>query len=96
MREKEIERLQTGETIKFRPKGHSMKPRIKSGQLVTVAPVELEAVAVGDVVFCKVKGKVMLHLVKAKGARGFQIGNNRGHINGWTKTIYGKVIAIED
>ena len=34
-------------------------------------------------------------LVKAKDdQQGCQIGNNKGNINGWTKSVYGKVIEI--
>ena len=39
----------------------------------------------GDIVFCKVKGRYYTHLVRAKGDRGVLIGNNHGKINGWTK-----------
>jgi hypothetical protein len=31
-----IEQLKKGETVQFRPRGHSMKGKIASGQLVTV------------------------------------------------------------
>lgn len=58
-----IKKLQAGETVQFRPRGNSMTPRIKSGQLVTVAPLE-EPVKYGDVVLCKVNGRQYLHLVK--------------------------------
>ena len=36
----------------------------------------------GDVVLCKVNGRHYLHLVKAIQGKRFQIGNNRGRING--------------
>ena len=35
-----IGRLQAGETVQFRPRGHSMKGKIESGQLCTVKPIE--------------------------------------------------------
>jgi hypothetical protein len=35
-----IARLQKGETVSFRPRGNSMKGKIDSGQLCTVAPVD--------------------------------------------------------
>lgn len=90
-----IERLKRGETVQFRPRGNSMRGRIESGQLVTVAPTL--AVAVGDVVLCKCNGKHWLHLVKAIDPRhGFQIGNSKGHINGWTTrdNIFGVVVEV--
>jgi hypothetical protein len=92
-----IEKLRQGETVSFRPRGHSMSGRIESGQLCTVEPVEPAALKVGDVVLCKVRGREYLHIVKAlQGAR-FQIGNNRGHINGWITAggIFGRCIRVE-
>ena len=94
-----IAKLKLGETVSFRPRGHSMKGKIESGQLCTVEPVkEFESLEKGDIVLCKVNGNEYLHLIKAiQGAR-FQIGNNRGRINGWvgTNAIFGKCIRIEN
>jgi len=94
-----VEKLKAGETLVFRPSGNSMKPRVNHKDLVTVEPLKLDApVAVGDVVLCKVKGRVMLHLVKALRSDGqVQIGNNHGRINGWTSRaqIYGKLTKVE-
>ena len=87
-----IAALQAGKTVSFRPRGNSMTPRIKSGQLCTVAPVTLEALRVGDVVLCRVAGAEYLHLVVALGVRGVQIANNHGRVNGWTSTIYGRLL----
>jgi hypothetical protein len=93
-----IARLQQGEIVSFRPRGHSMQGKIASGQLCTVSPVDPAALAVGDIVLCRVRGQEYLHLVKAiQGAR-FQIGNNRGGINGWIgpQSIFGKCIKVEN
>lgn len=92
---REIEVLGRGETAKFRPRGNSMTPRIKSGQLCTVAPVDPKDIKVGDVVLCKVKGAEYLHLVKAIKNGRFQIGNNHGHVNGWTSAIFGRLLQVE-
>lgn len=91
-----IARLRAGETVSFRPRGHSMRGKIESGQLCTVAPVEPSTIRPGDVVLCKVNGREYLHLVKAVDGSRFQIGNNRGHINGWIgpAAIYGRLIAM--
>jgi hypothetical protein len=92
-----IKKLQAGETVSFRPRGDSMSGRVESGQLCTVAPVDASALRVGDVVLCKVRGREYLHLVKAvQGAR-FQIGNNRGHVNGWVSAgaVFGKHVRVE-
>jgi hypothetical protein len=91
-----IAQLREGETVSFRPRGNSMTGKIESGQLCTVTPVHPETILVGDIVLCKVNGKEYLHLVKAiQGAR-FQIGNNRGRINGWVSAnaIFGKCVAV--
>ena len=54
-----IEQLKRGDTVSFRPRGHSMSPKIELGR--------------------------------------FQIGNNRGFINGWirARTIYGRLLRVE-
>ena len=88
------EKLKRGETFITSEKGNSMSPIIKSGQEHKLAPVKLEDVKVGDIVFCKVKGHYYTHLVKGKGMRGLLIGNNKGGINGWTKQVFGKVTEI--
>lgn len=92
-------KLKSGETISFRPRGHSMKGKIESGQLCTVAPIaDFSALQKGDIVLCKVNGNEYLHLIKAIQGSRFQIGNNRGRINGWvgTNAIFGKLVKIED
>ena len=75
-----------------------MSGKIESGQLCTIEPVDPDVLVVGDIVLCKVKGHEYLHLVKAIQGKRFQIGNNRGRINGWisTKAIIGKCVRIED
>ncbi len=90
-----LEKLNNGETIVTSEKGNSMVPLIKSGQDHKLAPATWEQVEVGDIVYCKCRGRFFTHLVKAKNdVKGCQIGNNKGHINGWTKQVYGKVIEI--
>src|SRR5262249_38202980 len=93
-----IARLQRGETVQVRPRGQSMRGKIASGQLCTVEPVDPATLRVGDVVLCKVNGRQYLHLVKAIQGGRFQIGNNRGGINGWVSagSIYGKCVRVED
>ena len=56
-----IEKLRAGETVSFRPRGASMKGRIESGYLCTVAPVDCSTLAVGDIVLCRVRGAEYLH-----------------------------------
>ena len=100
-----IEKLKNGETVQIRPKGSSMKGRIESGNLVTITPfseeMTEESLEVGDAVLVTVRGNDYLHLIKAVKWSGekrqYQIGNNRGRINGWTNfsKIYGKVTCVE-
>jgi hypothetical protein len=51
---------------------------------------------VGDIVLCRVRGSEYPHLVKAVRDQQFQIGNNRGGVNGWVgrSAIFGKLVAI--
>jgi len=93
-----IARLRAGEVVAFRPRGASMSGKIESGQLCTVEPVsDAATLSVGDIVLCKVKGNEYLHLIKAISGARFQIGNNRGFINGWVSAnaIFGRCIKIE-
>src|SRR5689334_21554276 len=90
-----IKGLLAGETVRFRPRGNSMSGRIESGQLVTVEPVIGNYIAVDDIVLCRVGGAEYLHIVKAIKDGRYQIGNIRGHINGWTSNVFGKVTKVE-
>jgi hypothetical protein len=92
-----IAKLLAGETVSFRPRGGSMSPKIQSGQLCTVAPVDAATLRVGDIVLCKVGGSEYLHLVKAIQGERYQIGNNRGRINGWVgkNAIFGRLVRVE-
>ncbi len=91
----QIEKLLAGETIISKEPGNSMLPILKSRQPVRIAPATWEQVEVGDIVYCKVRGNTYTHRVTAKNdARGCQISHNKGHVNGWTKQVYGKVVEI--
>lgn len=74
--------------------GNSMTPIIKSGSLLTFK--KCEDYDVGDIVFCKVRGRIIdSHKITAKSLkRGYLISNNHGYDNGWTKRIFGKVTSI--
>lgn len=93
-----IKKLQEGEVVSFRPRGNSMVPKIKSGQLCTVEPIkDCASLSVGDIVLCKVKGNQYLHLVSAIDNHDrFQISNNKGFVNGWINkaAVYGKLISV--
>jgi len=74
--------LLKGKDVSFCPKGNSMKPKINSGDKITISPTD--DIKKGDIVFCKVKGSFYVHLVKAVQGDKFLIGNNKGKTNGWT------------
>jgi phage repressor protein C with HTH and peptisase S24 domain len=90
-------KLKAGETVKFRPRGNSMQPKIESGQLITVSPVDKSKIQKGDIVLCKVNGHWYVHLVTAVQGKRFQISNNKGHINGWVgeNSVFGIVTNVE-
>ena len=75
-----------------------MTGRIESGQLCTVEPVTDHAsLQVDDIVLCKVHGAEYLHLIKAIQGQRFQIGNNKGYINGWIgpNAIFGHCVKVD-
>lgn len=90
--------IAAGRQVQVRPSGGSMRGRIESGQLVTIAPVDPATVKVDDVVFVKWRDNCLLHLIRDSREGEFLIGNNLGKINGWvpTRAVIGKVIAVED
>lgn len=93
-----ISQLREGNKVQFRPRGSSMKGKIESGQLCSVEPIQDPGtLEVGDIVLCKVNGREYLHLIKAIQGPRFQIGNNRGLINGWigSKAIFGRCVNVE-
>lgn len=92
-----IQALKDGKTISFRPRGNSMKPHIKSGQLVTVEPIT-RPLKERDIVLATVRGKQYLHFVQAIKTTGdktsYQIANASGFVNGWTIHVHGIVTKI--
>lgn len=91
------EALRNGETVRVRPRGHSMRPKVNDGDRVTLEPCEPADLEVGSIVLVRVGGSDYLHLVTAIDGQRFQIGNNRGRINGWVgpAAIYGRATKVE-
>jgi hypothetical protein len=91
-----LKELAAGREAQVRPIGGSMRGRIESGQLVTLAPVDPATVQSGDVVLVQWKGNYLLHLVKEVQGDQVLIGNNLGKTNGWVSAdaIRGKVVAV--
>jgi len=75
--------------------GNSMTPILQSGVLLTFA--KQDDYSTGDIVFCKVAGRFIgAHRVTGKDTnKGWLISNNHGWDNGWTKTIFAKVVEAE-
>jgi hypothetical protein len=92
-----LKELAAGRSAHERPFGGSLRGRIESGQLVTLAPVDPASLQVGDVVLVRWLGNYLRYLVKEINSAQFLIGNNLGKINGWVAAtaVQGKVIAIE-
>lgn len=90
-----ITALLNGQTVQFRPFGHSMTPHVASGQLCVVTPTTAEHVDVNDIVLCRVGRQEYLHFVleirERDGVHEACIGNARGGVNGWTSDVFGKL-----
>jgi len=80
---------------KMKAFGSSMLPILKSGSHLTFE--KASEYKIGDIVFCKVRGRYIdAHkIIKTDAHKGFLIANNHGFENGWTRTIYGKVVVGE-
>ena len=94
--------LEAGRNAEVRPIGGSMKGRIESGDLVTIAPVGDREVQPGDVVFVRWKASYLLHFAKeisrpASGVALVLIANNLGRENGWTelRDVVGIVVSVK-
>lgn len=97
-----VEKLSEQDEVTFRPKGHSMEPLVKHNQLVTVRKHDGAFIHPGTVVLAKVKGRVYLHKVVGVRTLGrddlgdnawsYQIGNNRGRVNGWASQVYAVMV----
>lgn len=72
--------------------GNSMLPILTNPSVCTYR--KQDAYSVGDVVFCKVRGRYIdAHkIVAARGDGEYQIANNHGLVNGWTTIVYGRVV----
>lgn len=75
--------------------GSSMLPVLKSG--TTLCFETAAEYVIGDIVFCKVKGRYIdaHRIIKTDRNKGYLIANNHGWENGWTRIIYGRVVSGE-
>lgn len=92
-----VEKLEAGEYIISREPGNSMTPILKSREPVILEPVggDWSGFEKGDIAYIKIHGRYYTHLVHGVDyEKGLQIGNNHGHIQGWTKKVYAKAHLI--
>lgn len=87
-----VEKLERGEYIVSRESGNSMTPLIKSREPIILEPeTDWNKFAKGDIAYVKIHGRYYTHLVHSVDAdKGILIGNNHGHVQGWTKRVYAK------
>lgn len=84
--------LDRGEESSMKCYGSSMLPILSNPStcLYRREPFYL----VGDIVFCKVRGRYIdAHKITAVRNGKYLISNNHGHDNGWASAIYGRVIS---
>lgn len=78
-----------------------MEGRISNGDLVTLQPCIAQDLVAGDVVLARVQGRryfhLVLHLIIAREADRFLIGNNHGRIDGWVtaQNVFGRVTRVD-
>lgn len=77
-----IVELRAGRTVQVQASGGSMRGRIESGQLVTLAPVDVNQLKVGDAVLVRWQDNYLLHLIHEIAGDRLLIANNLGKING--------------
>lgn len=87
--------LRQGKVITCRPQGHSMEPRIKHLQLITLSPIT-KPLEQDDIVLAKVAGRYYIHRIEAMRDGKYLIANNKGHVNGTVRigNIFGVVTKI--
>jgi hypothetical protein len=80
---------------KFKATGNSMLPILKSDSLLTYE--RRDDYNVKDIDCCKVDGHfIAAHFITMKEhSKGWLISNNHKYDNGWTRTIFGKVVQAE-
>lgn len=71
--------------------GNSMLPILTNPSVCVY--IKQAVYEIGDIVFCKVKGRYIdAHLITKKDGERYLISNNHNYDNGWTKKIFGKVV----
>lgn len=93
-------KVRWGGAGRFRAFGSSMEPVIPSGSYLTIEPIDVERIDLGDIVAARVGDETMLHLVKAidRPRRRVEISGTSGPANGWTTfdRIHGICTRIDE
>jgi hypothetical protein len=93
-------KVRLGLTGRFQAFGGSMEPVIPSGSRVTIEPVHVERIELGDILAVRVGDDTMLHLVKAiePDERRVEIAGTSGPPSGWTSfdCVYAICTRIEE
>lgn len=75
--------------------GNSMSPILTNPSICTY--IRQDKYEIGDIVFCRVRGRYIdAHMITKKDEHRYMISNNHKYDNGWTKTIYGKVVEAHN
>jgi hypothetical protein len=99
--DKHAQRVIAGNVVEFRLTGTAMAPLIGHQQLVTVAPVDVSLVEVGDIVLVGGIGQVVLLRlvsgVEERRVRRVEVSNNQSHVLGWVNAsyVYGICTAVD-
>ena len=90
--------LRSGRRVRFQVTGASMYPTIRAGDLVTVEPASLDALAIGDVVRSSNQDRLLVHRVVRIEEGGFAtrgdalaVGDERGAHD----LLLGRVVSVE-
>ena len=90
--------LAQGQSVRVRPRGHSMRGRIDDGDLVTLEPCRAEELKVGDIVLARVRGWLLvLHQIIDREPDRFLIGTTAGRADGWVAAsdVFGRVVPMQ-
>lgn len=96
MRNFKVENLLDGKCIISREPGNSMTPKLQSREPVILEPMsDWNMFKKDDIAYVKIKGKYYTHLVYGVDKeKGLLIGNNHGHVQGWTRKVFAKAHII--
>jgi hypothetical protein len=87
------ETLASGVSVRFRADGDSMHPTIRTGDVITVAPVGVDEIALGDVLLCRHGAHVLAHRLVDVTGRGV---DRRLHLRGDGKASCDTPVALPD